>query len=111
MVDTDANKWWQIEAKRYAVEEAKRAIDALSSTNVELDNWQKDCLAGALGSIFNGLYTLSVRCSRDALLSLEERIAGTSVVLDPYIAQLDIRRFREILQQAEHYPVVRPTFG
>lgn len=111
MVDEGIARWWQLEAKRNAVLEAGLAIDALSAMAGDLDNWQKDCLAGALGSIFNGLYTMSVRCSRDALLSLDQRVDGSQIALDPYIAQLDIPQFRALLLKAEHYPVMKPTFG
>ena len=107
----DSDEWWRVEANRHADEEVQRALDVLGASEVELDNWHKDCLAGALSAIFNGLYTLSVKCSQDALLTREERADGAGIVLDPDIAKLDLNSFRRIQNDAKHYPIVRPTFG
>jgi hypothetical protein len=111
MLENVEVQWWRTEAKRNAINEARQAIDALADAGLELDNWHKDCLAGALSAIFNGLYTLSVRCSQNALLSQDKREDGSGISLDPVIARLGIQNFREILRKAEIYPVVQPHFG
>jgi len=98
----------EAEAQRRKVE-AERAVEAaldhVENGDVEMDDWQRAQLAGAINSIFRGAYLLAMTQARLALV-VDHSDAG--IELDPHIADMDVAGFRAALARAQKEPALSP---